>query len=167
MENKKKTASEFFSSLTEVDGNNQTLGQLMDSLETVSASQWINVPEVIKFNNEQVPKFTPEKAVKHDNNKPDLDLIPPEFQDAVALAFMDGERKYSRHNYRNGMEWTRLLSAAKRHLNAFSAGEDYAEDSKVHHLGHAGACIAMLMDFYVNKLGKDNRRPIKKGVPNE
>lgn len=142
---------------------NLTLGEFMDALHKVQADDWINVPEIIKYEAQKVSHFEPEKAVKHDKNKPDLDLIPPEFQDAVALAFMDGERKYSRHNYRNGMDWTRLLSAAKRHLNAFSAGEDYADDSKVHHLGHAGACIAMLMDFYVNKLGNDNRRPIKKG----
>lgn len=143
--------------------NGLTLGQLMDALCPTDATEWTKTPDTIKTNNEPVPKFTSKVAIKNDKNKPDLDLIPPEFQDVVALAFMDGERKYSRHNYRNGMDWTRLLSAAKRHLNAFSAGEDYADDSKVHHLGHAGACIAMLMDFYVNKLGNDNRRPIKKG----
>ena len=115
---------------------------------------------VISGNNKSITVTTTNQAIKHDQDKPDLDMIPPEFEDMMAKAFMDGMIKYGRANYRQngGLEWSRLLSAARRHINAFSSGEDFAEDSKVHHLGHAGACLAMLADYYVNKLGTDNRR---------
>ena len=103
---------------------------------------------------------------KFDGGKPDISIIPPEYTDAVAQAFMDGEKKYGRYNYRGGMEWSRLLSAALRHINAFNKGEDVASDSGVHHLGHAGACLAMLMDYYINNLGTENRRPKNNGDEN-
>jgi len=96
-------------------------------------------------------------AVKNDQQKTDLYLIPFSAKKGIALAFMDGERKYGRYNYLKGMEWTRILAAADRHLSAFNAGEDNAEDSGLNHLYHAGACISMLIEYYEKKLGTDNR----------
>jgi hypothetical protein len=38
------------------------------------------------------------------------------------------------------------VDAALRHLNAWFDGEQEASDSGVHHLGHARACMAILLD---------------------
>lgn len=97
-------------------------------------------------------------GLKHDLGKPDLSLLPAEGLEHAAYAFMDGLHKYGRYNYREGMEWTRLISAIQRHILAFNKGEDFAPDSKVHHLGHAIAGCMMLLDYYYNNLGIDNRR---------
>lgn len=98
-------------------------------------------------------------GIKFDNGKPDLALLPASAKEGIARAFMDGERKYGRYNYLKGMDWSRLIAAADRHLTAFNNGEDVADDSKLNHLFHAGACIMMLIEYYENKLGNDNRRP--------
>lgn len=97
------------------------------------------------------------EGVKHDGGKTDLSLLPREFLDEVAKAFMHGEAKYGRYNYRGGMAWNRLVAACLRHVTAFNEGEDTDSESGVSHLGHAGACIAMLLVYYKHKLGTDNR----------
>jgi hypothetical protein len=83
--------------------------------------------------------------------------LPPEFKNEVAKAFMYGAKKYTRHNYLTGMEWHRMKAACERHLDKFWQGEEIDPETGVHHLGHAGACIAMLMMHVVHGLGTDNR----------
>lgn len=94
---------------------------------------------------------------KYDLGKPDLSLLPKEFLEATAQAFMHGEKKYGRYNYLNGMEWHRLVAAALRHITAFNEGEDFDAESGYSHLGHASACLAMLLTFQNRGLGKDTR----------
>jgi hypothetical protein len=84
-------------------------------------------------------------AIKHDKGKPDLSLVPYVAMIHEARAFMDGEKKYGRYNYLNGFTASRLVAAALRHIFDYMDGDDTAEDSGVHHLGHARACLAMIL----------------------
>ena len=97
------------------------------------------------------------EGIKHDQAKPDLSLLPAEFLVATAQAFMHGEAKYGRYNYRNGMDWHRILASALRHLVAWNEGQDLDPESGYNHLGHVGACIAMLLVYQAHGLGKDTR----------
>lgn len=97
------------------------------------------------------------KAKKHDVGKPPIGLIPGPAIIAEARAFGFGRGLYGQWNYKNGMEWTRLIDAALRHIIAFKEGEEAASDSGVHHLGHARACLGMLLDYSYHKLGVDDR----------
>jgi len=103
------------------------------------------------------PHWKPDVALKYDDEKPDMSMLPASAKIGIARAFMDGERKYGRYNYLKGMDWTKLLSAVDRHVTAFTDGEDLASDSKLNHLYHAGAGIMMLIEYYERKLGTDNR----------
>lgn len=74
-------------------------------------------------------------------------LTPPAAKIALAEALMDGAIKYQPYNWREkGVRVSVYLSAAERHIMDFLDGQDYAEDSGVHHLGHAMACFAILLD---------------------
>jgi hypothetical protein len=42
-------------------------------------------------------------------------------------------------------------------LSAFNDGQDKDDESGLNHLYHAGACIAMLIEYYEKNLGNDNR----------
>jgi hypothetical protein len=65
----------------------------------------------------------------------------------TALALMDGARKYGPYNWRDeGVSASTYISAAERHIRAWLDGETDAADSKVHHLGHAIACLAIILD---------------------
>ena len=70
-----------------------------------------------------------------------------------------GGSKYESYNYKNGkgLDWDRPFSAGLRHLTQFWDGEDIDKESKLNHLYHAGACIAMLIDLYESNIGKDTR----------
>lgn len=64
-----------------------------------------------------------------------------------ALAMMDGGGKYGPFNWRdNKVVASIYVAAAKRHLDLWFEGERCAEDSGCHHLGHARACMGILLD---------------------
>ena len=65
-----------------------------------------------------------------------------------ALALLDGGLKYGIANYRvAGVRASIYIAALKRHIAAwYDAGEDCASDSQVEHLGHALACLAIIID---------------------
>lgn len=73
----------------------------------------------------------------------------PETASALgSVAILDGNLKYGRTNWRAaGVKASIYVDAARRHLNAwFDAGEDADPDSGIDHLGHALACLAILVD---------------------
>jgi len=79
--------------------------------------------------------------------KPQLHLVPPAALIEMATAFQDGADKYGPYNWREKkISSSVYYGACLRHLTAWWDGEDLAEDSGVHHLSHALACIAMILD---------------------
>jgi hypothetical protein len=92
--------------------------------------------------------------------KPPLDLIPPAAELHEAMAFGDGAGKYGPYNWRgNKVKASVYIAAAKRHLAAWLDGERLAPDSGVHHLGHARACLAILLDAEATGNLVDDRPP--------
>jgi hypothetical protein len=64
-----------------------------------------------------------------------------------AHAMMNGADKYGPYNWRgNKVRATIYLDACERHLIAYREREQIAADSGVHHLGHAIACLAIILD---------------------
>lgn len=94
---------------------------------------------------------------KYDTGKPQLSLIPRVALEDEAIVFGFGAEKYGRDNYKLGMEWTRVIDAALRHIVAFSEGEDLDPESGQPHLAHARCCMAMLLFYMHNNKGTDNR----------
>jgi hypothetical protein len=79
--------------------------------------------------------------------KPDATKIPAVAIAWEALAMMDGAGKYDPYNWRaNKVIASIYIAAIKRHLDLWFEGEEYAEDSQCHHLGHARASLGILLD---------------------
>lgn len=97
------------------------------------------------------------KALKFDQDKPGLDLLPTAAKKAIAEVFDFGAEKYARHNWRNGFEYSRLIRAALGHIEDFNDGEDNDRESGKSHLAHAGCCILMLLESVIKGYGTDNR----------
>ena len=75
-----------------------------------------------------------------------------------AHAMMNGASKYGPFNWRSKKVQADIyVDAAMRHLAAWFEGEENAEDSGVHHLGHAIACCAILLDAQETGNLVDNR----------
>lgn len=91
------------------------------------------------------PDTNPKSAVGQ--LKAPLRLVPPVVIARIAEAFNDGAIKYGPFNWRdNGVAVSVYYEAAMRHLGYYWDGEDLASDSRVRHLAHAAACLAIIMD---------------------
>lgn len=93
--------------------------------------------------------------------KPSMAPIPPIAILHLGKAMMDGRKKYGLMNWREKtVSATIYYDAAMRHLMSWYDGEENAQDSGVHHLGHAMACLAIVLDAQsIGKLNDD--RPVK------
>lgn len=93
--------------------------------------------------------------------KPPLHLVPGAAMALVAMAFKDGAGKYGPANWREkAVSSTTYIAAAERHIRQwFDGSEEKAEDSGVHHLAHAAACLMILLDAQVAAKLNDDRPP--------
>lgn len=79
--------------------------------------------------------------------KVSMSKIPPIAIAHEALAMMDGAGKYGSFNWRgNGVQAMIYIDALLRHVMLWVEGQEQAEDSGCHHLGHARACLGILLD---------------------
>lgn len=86
-----------------------------------------------------------------------LHLVPPSAKHYLAMALADGAKKYGPYNWRDAAISISVYKAAmERHMDAFWDGEELAPDSGVHHVAHAMACCALILDaMSVGKLHDD------------
>jgi len=106
---------------------------------------------------EIVVKDTNPKTI-YGKAKPAISLIPAPSLVHIADAFRDGAIKYGPANWRNDpVSVTTYTDAALRHVFAWFDGEEVAEDSGVHHLAHAAACLCILMDAQEQSTLVDDR----------
>jgi hypothetical protein len=74
-------------------------------------------------------------------------LVPPAGILHTAAAMMDGGAKYGPYNWREkAVPMMTYIAAAQRHLMQLLDGEDYDPTSRVHHAGHAAACMMIILD---------------------
>lgn len=90
-----------------------------------------------------------------------LHLVPPSAKHFLALALANGAEKYGPYNWRDAAISVSVYRAAlERHMDAFWDGEEVAPDSGVHHVAHAMACCALILDaMTVGRLNDDRPTP--------
>jgi len=92
--------------------------------------------------------------------KPPLSVLPAPAMYVAALALLDGACKYRRHNWRvAGVRTSVYYDAAMRHLTRMWEGEDVDPESGIPHLGHAMACLIILLDAQLAGKLTDDRPP--------
>ena len=90
--------------------------------------------------------------------KPRVSSIPPIAILQCGMGMTNGVDKYGLFNWReHDVTASIYYDAAMRHLFAWYEGEKAASDSGVHHLGHAMACMAILLDAEHNGCLNDDR----------
>jgi hypothetical protein len=88
----------------------------------------------------------PKDVAARKSDKAPLDFLEPAGDEAISRALADGAAKYGPRNYvESPIEARIYIAAMRRHLTAYLRGEDNAEDSGVHHLGHVGACCHIVL----------------------
>jgi len=84
-------------------------------------------------------------GVKKDAGKPRMDLLDPTALMEMAKVMSFGATKYGDHNWREGINHSRLYAAVQRHLNQHWSGETFDDESNLPHLAHAMCGIMMML----------------------
>jgi hypothetical protein len=94
---------------------------------------------------------------KFDGGKTRHELLDDDAIEGLARVLTFGAQKYAADNWRKGIEWRRLIGAARRHLAAFSRGEDLDPESGLPHLDHLACCVMFLSAYQKQGGGTDDR----------
>lgn len=86
-------------------------------------------------------------AAKNDHGKPPMGLLPHRPLADIARVLAYGATKYALHNWRAGLPWLRLISAAERHIGAWTDGETHDPESGINHLAHAACSLLFLLEY--------------------
>ncbi len=98
------------------------------------------------------------KARTLDDGKAPLSTLPPAGIEAVAMVQLYGHKKYGDfNNYRKGMEHSRQLSCAIRHIMAHMNGETKDPESGELHLAHAACRLLFLIQNIKDGVDIDDR----------
>lgn len=98
------------------------------------------------------------EGVKFDQGKRRYSTVPIHALNSVTDVFTYGADKYEAYNYSKGMDHTRYIDAALRHINSYLTGEDIDESGNPH-LAHAACSIMMALDNILIGTGTDDRNP--------
>lgn len=96
-------------------------------------------------------------GLKHDADKPRIDLIPVEFIIGISKAYTFGMKKYGEDNFKNGISVRRLLAASLRHLYLMISGIDTDSESGLPHWAHVGASLGMAVFMLIHRKNFDDR----------
>lgn len=109
-------------------------------------------------NNKQVPIGNNTNAgLKYDSEKPRMDLVDPYAIEQVAKVLGFGAKKYEAHNWRKGLQWSRLIAGVLRHVNAFNDGEDLDPETGISHAAHAMCGLMFLVNYTKTHKSLDDR----------
>jgi len=150
-----------------------TRGSLRDKI-AADTLELLSVPEVPKWVHSRMcldghgeatqtsqtssPPTNPKQL--YGDKKVPLGLVPASFMAHTATALLEGALKYGAWNFRAApVEAMTYAHAAMRHIEKWVNGEECDPLSKVHHLGNAAACMAILLDTLAQGTLIDNRPP--------
>jgi hypothetical protein len=98
-----------------------------------------------------------DKGTKYDQDKPRMDLLDAHALEGLSKILTFGAQKYTAHNWRNGIAYSRIIAAMLRHLSAIQRGEDIDSESGLPHVDHLGCCWMFLSNFMKTRPDLDDR----------
>ena len=102
-------------------------------------------------------------GLKFDSDKVPLSLLSSVWLLGVGRVLAFGAKKYASHNWRGGIQNSRLMDAAMRHILAYNDGEDLDPETGLSHLDHASCCLMFARELAERKPEFDDRyKPVKK-----
>ncbi len=135
-----------------------------------SELQIVEDPDLEKTEVIEQPSI-PSGGTKHDGGKVDLSLLSSVWIIGVGRVLTKGKRKYSAHNWRQGLEIARLMGGVFRHLYLFLAGIDYdvnpncpecksgtcEKHTGEHHLSCASCGLMFISEMLITRPDLDDR----------
>lgn len=110
-----------------------------DSLKDINLHSSFEVSEPLK------------EGTKYDADKVRMDLLPSDPLEEIAKVLTFGAKKYKAHNWRKGINYSRVYAGLQRHLKDWNNNISEDSETKLNHLAHAGCCIMFLLEYEMNK----------------
>lgn len=140
-----------------LDGSWQLTWEQLADEERKNLGASMSIPEREEKLSDSIKQYTAFEAKKYDTYKPRMELLSRIALEQMAQVLTFGAKKYDAHNWRKGMDWSRLYGAAMRHLLASLDGEDLDPESGFPHLAHAAVNLMFLLEYSSKGLGTDDR----------
>ncbi len=104
-------------------------------------------------------EYGEKRAVHKDSGKPQMSLLDPLFLNACATVLTQATvgGKYAPHNWRNGIEVSRLLNSCLRHINEFADCRDIDPESGQPHIAHAACNLMFILRMLKDRPELDDR----------
>ena len=100
---------------------------------------------------------TKDPAKRFDLGKLRWDLMPDDALEKLVEVYTHGAIKYDEENWRKGMKWKRCIGSLKRHLKAFTTGEDIDADTGLMHTAQITWNALTLLWYQMEQVGDDDR----------
>jgi len=98
-----------------------------------------------------------ELAIRHNQDKPQMDLLSPIAMFGTAQVLTKGLIKYPGSQWKKGMAWSKVIASLLRHTFKFMAGEDVDQESGLPHVDHMATNIMFLQEYYRRHKALDDR----------
>lgn len=96
-------------------------------------------------------------AMRFDYGKLRWELLPDDAIEKIVEVYSHGSLKYEDDNWRKGMKWNRVIGSMKRHIKAFTTGEDIDPDSGCLHIAMVAWNAITLLWYQLEGIDGDNR----------
>ena len=77
-----------------------------------------------------------DKAIRYNAGKPRWSLVDHKSLEPLVRVLEFGENKYGRFNWKKGLDKTEILESLYRHLISLMDGQEFDEETGLHHIGH-------------------------------
>ena len=108
----------------------------------------------VTYNKVMNGQFKDEKALRYNEGKLEWSLVHFKSLEPMIKVLMYGTKKYSRDNWKKGLDRTQILESMMRHLVALMDGELIDPESNELHIGHI-MCNAMFWQYFNGKGDKE------------
>lgn len=96
-------------------------------------------------------------GTKNDQGKVRMELISPIALEELAKVLTFGANKYHEHDWRKGLEWSRVYGAIQRHLQQWQQCVDNDPETGLSHLSHAMCGLHFLLEYRTTHPELDDR----------
>ena len=96
-------------------------------------------------------------ALRFDEGKPPIHLIPTEGILGLASVYAKGAAKYAPRNWEKGMDWCRCYNSLMRHALAWMSGQDTDPETGLPHMAQVAWNAIAILTYAERKIGKDDR----------
>ena len=97
------------------------------------------------------------EAMRFNDGKVEWSLVDFKSLEPMVRVLEFGAQKYAKHNWKQGMDVTKMMESLLRHSFSFLSGETEDQESGISHIGHI-MCNAMFIQWMLeNKPERDDR----------